>query len=164
KICAVVPVKDTRHAKQRLAGVLDAARRRELALAMLEDVLAALAGVPELAGILVVTLDRAAIAIARRDGIRIVSDGAGAGHSGAVVGQGGGGGGGGGGVGRKIFPLPRWGGGGAVGRAKNLPQLLGRPPPPRGRRGPPLHLRAGGRRPGTQSFFVSARRYGSAAI
>jgi 2-phospho-L-lactate guanylyltransferase len=84
KICAVVPVKDTRHAKQRLADVLDAARRRELALAMLEDVLAALARVPELAGILV-TLDRAAIAIARRHGVPVVSDGAHAGHSGAVA-------------------------------------------------------------------------------
>jgi len=85
KICAVVPVKDTRQAKQRLAGVLDAARRRELALAMLEDVLAAVARVPELAGILVVTLDRAAIALARRHGVPVVGDGAHAGHSGAVA-------------------------------------------------------------------------------
>ena len=85
KICAVVPVKDTRQAKQRLAGVLDAARRRELALAMLEDVLAAVARVPELAGILVVTIDRAAIALARRHGVPVVGDGAHAGHSGAVA-------------------------------------------------------------------------------
>ena len=42
-IHAVVPVKDTRQAKQRLAGVLDRAQRQELALAMLEDVLEALA-------------------------------------------------------------------------------------------------------------------------
>ena len=37
---AVVPVKDLQHAKQRLAGVLDAAERRALFAAMLEDVLA----------------------------------------------------------------------------------------------------------------------------
>jgi 2-phospho-L-lactate guanylyltransferase len=85
KICAVVPVKDTRHAKQRLAGVLGAARRRQLALAMFEDVLAALPRVPELAAILVVTIDQAAMAIAVRYGARVISDGACAGHSGAVA-------------------------------------------------------------------------------
>lgn len=85
KICAVVPVKDARQAKQRLAGVLDAARRHELALAMFEDVLTALARVPELAGILVVTIDQVAAAVASRCGARIMRDGACAGHSGAVA-------------------------------------------------------------------------------
>ena len=85
KICAVVPVKDTRDAKQRLAGVLDCARRQELALAMLEDVLAALAAVSELAGILVVTNDPAAAAIACRYGANVASDGAYDGHTGAVA-------------------------------------------------------------------------------
>ena len=65
-IHAVVPVKDTRQAKQRLAGVLSGAQRQELALAMIEDVLAVLARVDELAGILVVTADIAAAAIAAR--------------------------------------------------------------------------------------------------
>jgi 2-phospho-L-lactate/phosphoenolpyruvate guanylyltransferase len=85
KICAVVPVKEARHAKRRLAGVLGAAQRRQLALAMLEDVLAALARAPELAAILVVTIDQAAMAIAMRYAARVVRDGACAGHSGAVA-------------------------------------------------------------------------------
>ncbi len=41
-ICAVVPLKDTSEAKQRLAGVLDLAQRRQLALAMFEQVLTTL--------------------------------------------------------------------------------------------------------------------------
>jgi len=84
-ICAVVPVKETRDAKQRLAGVLTPRQRQELALAMLEDVLAALTAVPGLAGILVVTIDPAAAAIAARHGARIASDGAHDGHTGAVA-------------------------------------------------------------------------------
>jgi 2-phospho-L-lactate guanylyltransferase len=84
-IHAVVPVKDTRHAKQRLAGVLSRAQRQELALAMLEDVLAALAPVGELAGILVVTVDPAAAAMAARYRARVVGDGACDGHTGAVA-------------------------------------------------------------------------------
>jgi 2-phospho-L-lactate guanylyltransferase len=84
-IHAVIPVKDTRHAKQRLAGVLSRAQRQELALAMLEDVLAALAPVGELAGILVVTADADAAAIASRYRARIVREGAGDGHTGAVA-------------------------------------------------------------------------------
>jgi 2-phospho-L-lactate guanylyltransferase len=85
KICAVVPVKETRQAKQRLAGVLGAARRQQLALAMLEDVLAALAQVTELAEILVVTVDQAAVTIAARYAARVASEGARAGHTGAVA-------------------------------------------------------------------------------
>jgi 2-phospho-L-lactate guanylyltransferase len=84
-IHAVVPVKDTGQAKQRLAGVLSRAQRQELALAMLEDALAALAAVRELAGILVVTLDPAAAAIAGRYRAGVTRDGAGDGHTGAVA-------------------------------------------------------------------------------
>jgi len=84
-IHAVVPVKDTRQAKQRLAGVLDRAQRQELALAMLEDVLAALARVDELAGILVVTADAAAAAIAARYRAAVMDEGARDGHTGAVA-------------------------------------------------------------------------------
>jgi 2-phospho-L-lactate guanylyltransferase len=83
-VCAVVPVKEVTDAKQRLAAVLSGAQRRELALAMLEDVLAALAQVRELAGILVVTVDPAASAIATRYGARLSSHGARDGHTGAV--------------------------------------------------------------------------------
>jgi 2-phospho-L-lactate guanylyltransferase len=84
-IHAVVPVKDTRQAKQRLAGVLSGAQRQELALAMLEDVLAALARVDELAGILVVTADAAASAIAARYRAGVMDEGARDGHTGAVA-------------------------------------------------------------------------------
>ena len=57
KIWAVIPVKELGAAKQRLAGALDPALRRELALAMLEDVLDCVAAVPQLAGIIVATVD-----------------------------------------------------------------------------------------------------------
>jgi 2-phospho-L-lactate guanylyltransferase len=84
-IHAVVPVKDTWQAKQRLAQVLSRAQRQELALAMLEDVLAALARVDELAGILVVTADAAAAAIAARYRAGAMDEGAHEGHTGAVA-------------------------------------------------------------------------------
>jgi 2-phospho-L-lactate guanylyltransferase len=84
-ICAVVPVKDTTAAKQRLAGLLPAAQRRELALAMCEDVLTTLSTVSELAGIVVVTVDPAAAALAGRYGARVWQDGASDGHTGAVT-------------------------------------------------------------------------------
>ena len=74
KIIAAVPVKETTDAKQRLAGVLPGVRRQQLALAMLEDVLAALVRVPELAGILVVTADRAAASLAARHGAHILAE------------------------------------------------------------------------------------------
>ena len=85
RLCAVIPMKDSGQAKQRLAGVLSGTQRRELALAMFEDVLATLAAVPELAGIMVVTVDPSAGAIAARYGARVASDGAHAGHTGAVA-------------------------------------------------------------------------------
>jgi 2-phospho-L-lactate/phosphoenolpyruvate guanylyltransferase len=84
-IRAVVPVKDTGYAKARLGAVLSRAQRRDLALAMLEDVLAALAPVTELAGILVVTIDPAAAGLAVRYGARVTGDGARDGHTGAVA-------------------------------------------------------------------------------
>ena len=83
-IHAVVPVKDTGDAKRRLAGVLNGARRQQLALAMCEDVLATLTGVRELAGIVVVTVDPAAAVMAARYGARVSSAGAREGHTGAV--------------------------------------------------------------------------------
>jgi 2-phospho-L-lactate/phosphoenolpyruvate guanylyltransferase len=84
-ICAVVPVKDTAEAKQRLAGVLSPTQRRELALAMLDHVLAALSSVPELAGMLVVTVDPAATALAASYHAGVSAMGAGEGHSGAIA-------------------------------------------------------------------------------
>jgi 2-phospho-L-lactate/phosphoenolpyruvate guanylyltransferase len=83
-IWAVVPLKNTTDAKQRLAGALAAGLRQRLALAMAHDVLSALAASPGLAGLAVVTLDPAAGALARRFGARVLSEGAGDGQTGAV--------------------------------------------------------------------------------
>src|SRR5262245_2545715 len=82
---AVVPVKETASAKQRLAGLLPARARRDLALAMLGDVLQALAGVSELGGIVVVTADAAAADMGVEAGARVWCDGARDGHTGAVM-------------------------------------------------------------------------------
>jgi 2-phospho-L-lactate guanylyltransferase len=84
-IWAVVPVKDTAAAKQRLAAALPQHLRRAFFLAMLEDVLAALAEAPGLAGRLLVTTDAAAIALAARYGAECMEEGAADGHTGAVT-------------------------------------------------------------------------------
>jgi 2-phospho-L-lactate guanylyltransferase len=84
-IWAVVPVKDTTSAKQRLAPALPQALRQALALAMLEDVLASLAEARGLAGRLLVTTDPAARQLAARYGAICIEDGAGDGHTGAVM-------------------------------------------------------------------------------
>jgi 2-phospho-L-lactate guanylyltransferase len=85
RLWAVVPVKELDRAKERLAPLLPAALRRALMLAMLEDVLAALAAVQELAGVAVVTVDPAARELASEYGVRIIEAGARDGHSGAVA-------------------------------------------------------------------------------
>ena len=74
-IWAVVPVKDTRTAKQRLATVMDQQTRTLLAHAMLEDVLSAVAAATKLAGLVVVTADPLARQIAQRYGARLLSEG-----------------------------------------------------------------------------------------
>jgi 2-phospho-L-lactate guanylyltransferase len=84
-IWAVVPVKETAGAKHRLAAALSPAQRQGLALAMLEDVLAALAETQGLAGIALVTIDADAAALAKRYGAEIWADGARDGHTGAVT-------------------------------------------------------------------------------
>jgi 2-phospho-L-lactate guanylyltransferase len=84
-IWAVVPVKETEGAKQRLAAVLSPQQRQALALAMLEDVLAALADAPGLAGVALVTVDPDAIRLARLYGAECWPDGARDGHTGAVT-------------------------------------------------------------------------------
>ena len=83
-IWAVVPIKEFNGAKQRLAPLLRPAQRRELAVVMAEEVLAALAAVSALAGIVVVTLDEYATRVAQRIGARVLTDGARDGHTGAV--------------------------------------------------------------------------------
>ena len=84
-IWAVVPVKEMEGAKQRLAGLLSPAQRRALIEVMVGEVLDAVAGATRLAGVLVVTLDPAATALAHRLGARVVTDGARDGHTGSVV-------------------------------------------------------------------------------
>ena len=84
RIWAVVPLKHTSDAKQRLAGAIEASLRRQLALAMAHDVLSALAASPGLHGLAVVTFDPAASALARRLGARVLTEGAGDGQTGAV--------------------------------------------------------------------------------
>ena len=84
-IWAVVPVKEFARAKQRLAGLLSPGLRQELAAAMVEDVLESLSTVNDLAGIVVVTVDPEASAIALRYGAQVWNDGARDGHTGAVT-------------------------------------------------------------------------------
>jgi 2-phospho-L-lactate/phosphoenolpyruvate guanylyltransferase len=85
KVWAVVPVKDLLLAKQRLAPRLGASLRRDLALAMLEDVLETLAAAGGLAGIVVATEDARAAALGKRFGAAISREDAGLGHSEAVA-------------------------------------------------------------------------------
>ena len=84
-VWAVVPVKELDRAKERLAPVLPPERRRALMLAMLEDVLTALAATTGLSGLAVVTVDAAARRLSARYGARIIETGARDGHSGAVA-------------------------------------------------------------------------------
>ncbi len=85
-IWAVLPIKEIGGAKQRLGSLLTASQRRDLAITMAEDVLTALAGVRGLAGVMLVTLDPDAAALARRFGARVETEGARDGHTGAVMG------------------------------------------------------------------------------
>lgn len=73
-IWAVVPVKSFARAKTRLAPLLDARQREELARAMLNDVLAALQHVNDLSGILVVSRDANARGSADAHGATSIND------------------------------------------------------------------------------------------
>lgn len=84
-IWAVIPVKETSGAKQRLAPGVPAELRQELALTMLEDVLDAISHAQGLAGIAVVTLDSRATSLANSYGARILTGGARNGHTGSVA-------------------------------------------------------------------------------
>ena len=81
---AVVPVKDLGNAKQRLAAVLGRPERTALFRAMLEDVLDALSGAVSLAGILLVTRDEEAIALAKGYGAECLIEPENRGHTLAV--------------------------------------------------------------------------------
>jgi 2-phospho-L-lactate guanylyltransferase len=75
RIWVIVPVKRFSAAKTRLAAVLDAGERAELARRMFEDVLDALMPCRDiLAGALVVTADPEAAALARRHSATVVPD------------------------------------------------------------------------------------------
>jgi len=82
---AVVPVKERVSAKERLSPMLRPETRQALALAMLEDVLAALTATPGIAGLLVVTVDHEAGRLAASYGARLIEVGARDGHTGAVT-------------------------------------------------------------------------------
>ena len=74
-VWAVIPVKPLRGALRRLTPALDAPVRRALQVAMLTDVLGACAGARQLAGVMVVTSDPDATALAERiAGARVVPD------------------------------------------------------------------------------------------
>ena len=81
----IVPVKDTRLSKQRLSGRLMGAQRQKLALTMLEDVLDAIVPTEDLSPIVLVTVDPDASQRAERLGLRVLTDGAHDGHTGAVT-------------------------------------------------------------------------------
>jgi 2-phospho-L-lactate guanylyltransferase len=83
-IWAVIPVKETSEAKQRLSAGVPAHLRQELALTMLEDVLAAVSQAHGLAGIAVVTVDARAVRLAQTYGARILIADARGGHTAAV--------------------------------------------------------------------------------
>ena len=81
----ILPVKEMAGAKQRLSPLLSPAERIALMQVMLRDVLMALSAAQGLAGIAVVTLDPWAQALAQQHGARIITEGAGEGHTGAVT-------------------------------------------------------------------------------
>ena len=83
-IGAVLPVKDSGDAKQRLAGLLGAGERRRLAQAMAEDVLESLSQVSGLSAIVVVTRDEWARGLAARYGARVLIEPSNDGQSAAV--------------------------------------------------------------------------------
>ena len=70
----LVPVKNLKHAKQRLAAVLDQPARTALAQAMIHDVLEAIAGYADRPEVGVVTSDPFASEIARHFGFQIIPD------------------------------------------------------------------------------------------
>lgn len=70
----IVPVKRFAAAKSRLAAVVPESRRRGLARALLDHTLRILHGLRGISGILVVSRDRAALAMARKYGALTVSE------------------------------------------------------------------------------------------
>ena len=71
---SVLPIKDFGSAKNRLRDFLSETERRELFRAMIRDVLAALAGVAELDGTIVVSRDTDAAHLAKAHGARLLTE------------------------------------------------------------------------------------------
>jgi 2-phospho-L-lactate guanylyltransferase len=82
---AVLPVKRFDAAKQRLAAGVDPARRRELAAAMLTDVLEAISGARSVERLIVVTGDPVAQELASEADAEVVPDPEDAGHVAAAL-------------------------------------------------------------------------------
>jgi 2-phospho-L-lactate guanylyltransferase len=74
RVAAVLPVKRFARAKQRLGEALGEPERRELAEAMVADVLAALAEVGGIDAVVVVTAEPRAAAVARAAGATVIDD------------------------------------------------------------------------------------------
>jgi 2-phospho-L-lactate/phosphoenolpyruvate guanylyltransferase len=81
---AILPVKRFGQAKQRLGDTLTVDARRELAEAMVSDVLAALGEVTELAGVIVVSGEPIALELAARANAETVADNRDSGQSAAA--------------------------------------------------------------------------------
>ncbi len=82
---AVVPVKRLAEAKQRLSSALDTGARRKLVLAMLADVLSALARSSGIATTLVISRDAEVAAVARAHGAITVAEPAGSDLNGSIA-------------------------------------------------------------------------------
>jgi 2-phospho-L-lactate guanylyltransferase len=84
RTAAVLPIKSFAHAKQRLGEAIGGGERRELAAAMAADVLGALAAVPEIAHVVVVTAEPLAASAAEAAGASVIDDPDEAGQSAAA--------------------------------------------------------------------------------
>ena len=73
---AIIPVKPLKNAKSRLAPVLLPEQRFELAQAMLRHVLSVTTAISQVTGVLVISRDTKALAIARESGAKSLQEGA----------------------------------------------------------------------------------------
>ena len=74
---AIIPVKPLKNAKSRLSPVLSPDQRFELAQAMLRHILSVTTAIQQVAGVLVISRDTKALAIAREMGAKTLQEGAG---------------------------------------------------------------------------------------
>src|SRR5215831_14091794 len=81
----LVPVKNLKQAKQRLAPVLDQASRTMLAQAMLQDVLETLGSWPNRPDVAVVSCDSFAMSLANQHGFEVIADHANTGETDAIA-------------------------------------------------------------------------------